>query len=106
MSDNAREIFSRNLSYLLDRLGKSQIDVARELDVATGTVSSWVNGQKFPRIDKLQHLAGFLGVRMSILTEEEGLTIYAKEEEEQKLIDAWRTADDGIKSAVRKLLDI
>ena len=57
MSDNAKKIFGQNLAFLLDRLGKSQVDVARELDVATGTVSEWVRGHKYPRIDKMQSLS-------------------------------------------------
>ena len=105
MPDNAREIFGKNLSELLERTGKSQIDVCSKLNVATGTVSSWVNGQKFPRIDKLQALADYLGVKMSILTEENGLEIYATEVMERRLLDAWRGASEEIKSAALTMLE-
>ena len=104
MSDNTREIFAKNLSYFLDLRGKSQIDVSRDLDVATGTVSSWVNGAKFPRVDKIQALADYLGVRMSILIEENGIAIFAKEEEERQLLSAYRAADPKIRAAALRML--
>ena len=106
MPDSARETFARNLSYILNSTGKSQIDVARALDVATGTVSSWVNGQKFPRIDTLQQLADFLGVRMAVLTEDNGITVFTEEAAERRLLSAWRAADDRAREdALKTLLD-
>ena len=103
---NVRETFSNHLSFLLLRLGKSQIDMARDLDVATGTVSSWVNGQKFPRADAIQRIADYLHVRMSTLVEENGLEIYLKEESDKQLLDAFHAADPAIQAAVLKLLDL
>lgn len=106
MSDNVREIFAQRLSYLLEKKGKSQLDMARELDVATGTVSSWVNGQKFPRVDALERIADYLGVRLSTLTDENGLAKYIEEEKDRILIAAYHAADPAIQASVRKLLDI
>ena len=105
MSDNAREVFARNFSYLLEKRGKSQIDVARDLDVATGTVSSWANGQKYPRIDKVQRLADYLGVRMSILVEENGVEVFNREEEESRLLAAYRAASPDIREAALDILE-
>ncbi|MBR2211952.1 MAG: helix-turn-helix transcriptional regulator [Fibrobacter sp.] len=105
MSDNAKEIFGKNLAFLLDRRGKNQIDVARDLDVATGTVSEWVRGKKYPRIDKIQALAEYLGVRMSILIEETGISTFKREEEETRLLNAFRKASDEIKAAALLLLE-
>lgn len=104
MPDNAREIFAKNFSYLLDQRGKTQLDVANHLHVATGTVSSWANGQKFPRIDSLQKIAEYLSVRMSILTEENGMSVFTEEENEKKLIMAYRAADDRSREDALKLL--
>ena len=82
MSDNAREIFVKNLRYLMDARGITQADICRELDVSSATASDWCTGKKFPRIDKLQRLADLLGVRLSTLTSETGLQDY---EDQQRL---------------------
>jgi len=73
MSDNAREIFVKNLNELIERRGLSQADISAKLDVTAATVSQWCNGKKYPRIDVMQRLADLLGVGLSALTTEDGL---------------------------------
>ena len=76
MPDNMKEIFVRNLKYLMEARGISQADICRRLDVSSATVSNWFTGQKYPRIDKMQRLADMLGVNYSTLTTENGLKDY------------------------------
>lgn len=66
-----REILANNLNSLLHSKGKTQADVIRELGVAEATVRSWFNGEKYPRIDKLQMLADYFNVPRSRITEEQ-----------------------------------
>ena len=106
MNTKVRDIFANHLLYLLERQGKTQMDMARDLDVSTGTVSSWVNGQKFPRADAIERIAFYLGCRMSTLLEENGLEVYLKDEDDGRLLSAYHSADPAIQSAVRKLLDL
>lgn len=82
MPDNAREIFVRNLRYLMEARDITQADICRELEVSSATASDWCSGKKFPRIDKMQRLADLLGVRLSTLTSEGGLQDY---EDQQRL---------------------
>lgn len=82
MPDNVREIFAKNLRYLMDARGITQADLCRELDVSSATASDWCSGKKHPRVDKLQRIADLLGVRLSTLTSEDGLQDY---EDEQRL---------------------
>ena len=82
MSDNAREIFVKNLRYIMEKKGISQADICRELDIPSATISNWCTGQRYPRIDKMQQLADLLGVRYSTLTTEAGLQDY---EDQQRL---------------------
>ena len=84
MSDNAREIFVKNLRYLMDARGITQADICRELGVSSATVSNWFTGQKYPRIDRMQRIAELLGVTYSTLTTEHGLQNY----EDQKRLEA------------------
>ena len=82
MSDNAREIFIKNLRYIMEKKGISQADICRELNIPSATISNWCTGQRYPRIDKMQQLADLLGVRFSTLTTENGLQDY---EDQQRL---------------------
>ena len=84
MPDNAREIFARNLHYLMEAKKITQADICRELNVSSATASDWCSGKKYPRVDMLQRLADLLGVRFSTLTTENGLTDY----EDQQRIEA------------------
>ena len=83
MTDNAREIFVRNLRYLMEARGITQADICRVLEVSSATASDWCSGKKFPRIDKVQRLADLLGVRLSTLTSEDGLRDY----EDQQILE-------------------
>ena len=80
MSDNAREIFVKNLRYLMEAKGITQADICRELEVSSATASDWCNGKKYPRVDAMQRLADLLGVLYSTLTTENGLSDYADQE--------------------------
>jgi transcriptional regulator with XRE-family HTH domain len=106
MPDNARKIFAENLAFLLDEKGVSQVELARALNVATGTVSGWVNGKKYPRADAMEKIAERLGVRMSILVAENGRNVFETERDEAELLAAFRRADPITQSNVRKLLNI
>jgi transcriptional regulator with XRE-family HTH domain len=84
MPDNAREIFVRNLRYLMNARGISQADICRELGMSSTTVSDWCTGKKYPRVDAMQRLADLLGVMFSTLTTEGGIQNF----EDQQRIEA------------------
>ena len=48
MSDTMREIFVKNLRYLMEARGINQADICRELGVSSATVSDWCTGKKYP----------------------------------------------------------
>ena len=82
MSDIMREIFVKNLRYLMEKKSITQADICRELDVSSATVSDWCTGKKYPRVAAMQRLADLFGVRFSTLTTENGLQDY---EDQQRL---------------------
>lgn len=69
MKDN-RDVFSRNLSKFIKIKNKTQMDIVNDLGVSQSTVSGWINGKKYPRIDRLQQIADYFGVYKSELTED------------------------------------
>lgn len=68
----AREIFARNLKRFLKQKGYDQVGLAAHMSISSSTASDWCNGKKYPRVDKMQKLADWLGVLKSDLTEEKG----------------------------------
>ena len=67
--DEQKKIFSSNLKKQLSLHNKTQSDIVNDLHITSSTVSDWVNGKKYPRMDKVQLLADYLGILKSNLTE-------------------------------------
>lgn len=66
----AKQILSHNLKKLLNSKGKTQTDMAKELNLKESTVSSWINATKYPRRDKIELLADYFNVMPSDITED------------------------------------
>lgn len=69
-AEQNKQIFANNLYYYMKTKNKTQNDIVRDLGITASTVSDWVLGKKYPRIDKMQKLADYFGVLKSDLTEE------------------------------------
>lgn len=71
MSDiGNREIFSANLRRLMEEKRVSRNEVCAALGFKYSTFADWVNGAKYPRIDKIEMLANYFGVEKSALIED------------------------------------
>lgn len=67
---NNKTIFSKNLQYLMKQKKVSQLDLMKELHLPSATVSSWVNGTRMPRMEKIQMLATYFDVDISALLDD------------------------------------
>ena len=71
MSDeDYKRIFSNNLNYFMSLNGKTQIDLVNDLGFNKSAVSTWCNGTRLPRMDKVDALAKYFGIRRSDLIED------------------------------------
>ena len=68
-----KEIFSINLKRMMEQRGISRQDLSKILGVSYFTLSDWVNGKKYPRMDKVEMLADYFGVLKSDLIEDKGM---------------------------------
>ena len=75
-SDKLKSIFSSNLKNYMKKKDMNTADLARALSYSFTTVSDWVNGKKYPRMDKVQEIADYFGILKSDLTEEHTETPY------------------------------
>ena len=65
-----KEIFSRNLRALMEKTGKDRNKVCDDLGFKYSTFNDWYNGNKYPRIDKIEMLSNYFGVMKSDLIED------------------------------------
>ena len=71
MSDlGNKQVFAENLERYMKESGKSRNDICHALGFRYSTFSEWVTGKKYPRIDKIEMLANYFGVKKSDLIEE------------------------------------
>ena len=70
MSDlGNKEIFSTNLKYYMELNNKDRNDICKILGFKYSTFSDWYNGNKYPRIDKIEMLANYFNIKKSDLIE-------------------------------------
>lgn len=64
------KIFGKNLRRYIDQSGKLDKEVAEAVGVSTATMSEWLNGKKYPRINRIELLAQYFGIQKSDLIED------------------------------------
>ena len=58
--DKYKQIFSQNLRYYMSINNKEQIDLINDLGFNKSAVSTWCNGTRLPRMDKVNMLAEYI----------------------------------------------
>lgn len=65
-----KAIMSKNLKYYIERSGKDRRELAEIWGFPYSTVTEWINGRKYPRIDRIEVMADYFGILKSDLIEE------------------------------------
>lgn len=65
-----KAIMSRNLRRLMREKGVTAKEMSRALDFPYTTLLSWLKGENYPRIDKIEAMAAYFGVLKSDLIED------------------------------------
>lgn len=93
---------SNNLKKYLKINNVSRNQLSESLGISYSTISDWINGKAYPRIDKIEMMANYFGINKSDLVEE-----HSKGEKNQGLkIPVLGTVAAGIPiSAVEDILD-
>ena len=66
----SKRVLARNLKRYMQESGKSQKEMAEVVGVSAPTFNEWINAKKYPRIDKIQIMADYFGIKKSDLIEE------------------------------------
>jgi len=96
MSDDFyKKIFSKNLNHYMKKNEKTQSDLINDLGFNKYAVSTWCNGTRLPRMDKVELLAQYFKISRSDLMEEKSqdnsFSLTARDERDiEKIINQTR----------------
>ena len=63
IEEDYKKTFARNLKYFMNVNSKTQSDLVNYMKISSSTASDWCNGKKMPRMDKIQSLCNYLGIK-------------------------------------------
>ena len=63
-------ILAKNLKRIMYAKGKTQADLQKDLGIKKSTISSWMTGNRLPRMNKIDMLCDYFGVQRSDLLED------------------------------------
>lgn len=65
-----KETMAKNIRYYMSLYKKTRQDMCEALGVKYTTFTDWVNGNKYPRIDKIEMMANYFNITKADLVEE------------------------------------
>ena len=65
-----KETLSKNLKYYIEKSGKDRKELSEIWGFPYSTVTEWINGKKYPRIDRIEIMADYFGILKSDLIED------------------------------------
>lgn len=70
MNNLNKKVFAKNLQTYMAKKGIDRYQLCEALGFKYSTVSEWLSANKYPRMDKIEQLAEYFGVKKSDLIEE------------------------------------
>ena len=99
--------FSKNLKEIMTNHNKTQGDLVRDLSFRQATVSDWLNGKKYPRMDKIEKLANYFGISINdLLIQTSAPAPLTLSQQEETLIKKYRQLDADGREEIDDLLDV
>lgn len=98
-----KAILSKNLKYYIERSGKDRRELAETWGFPYSTVTDWINGKKYPRIDRIEIMADYFGILKSDLIEEKLTEEIKKDNDTISSIVVRMTMDKDFLAAVESL---
>ena len=70
-----KQIMAKNIQYYMDLHKKTRQDICDAIGVKYTTLTDWVKGNSYPRIDKIELMANYFGINKSDLVEDHTLPL-------------------------------
>ncbi len=88
MSDlGNKEVMANNIKYYLHKNGISRKKLSTDLDIKYTTLSSWLQADSYPRIDKIEMMANYFGISKANLVEKRTADSTSQDEEDHNQAD-------------------
>ena len=104
------KLVAKNLRNIAFENEKTQADIARDLKISKATISSWMNGTRVPRMDKIDLLCHYFNCKRSDIMEdkqgESDLDRISLSHNEYHLILAFRKASPELQDAALRMFGI
>lgn len=105
-----KNVFANNLKKQMELKDVSRKDLSETLGISYFTITAWVNGTKYPRMDKVEMLANYFGIQKSDLIEDK--TAEEKEipgeivltEDEKMLLNLFRRVPEQNQAMVLEMI--
>jgi transcriptional regulator with XRE-family HTH domain len=101
-----KSIFAQNLLFYMAERNKSRKDVAEAIGVSYYTFTDWVKGKKYPRMDKVEKLADYFGIKKSDLIERKVTEEIKKDNDELASVIVKMRIDSEFLSLVKTLAEL
>lgn len=104
-----KDVFASNLKLYMEAKGKTRNDISEALGISYFTVSDWVNGKKYPRMDKVERLANYFNIQKSDLIEDKTMQPQSPDNEtltegELVLLDLFRRVPEEQQQLVLQMI--
>jgi transcriptional regulator with XRE-family HTH domain len=90
--------------------GKTRNDISNALGISYFTITDWVKGKKYPRMDKVEMLANYFGVQKTELIEDQKNKPSPEEielsEGEQMLLELFRKIPEDKQGLVLQMIRV
>lgn len=103
--DDIKKMFSTNLKQIMLDRSKTQSDLVKDLNLRQATVSDWLNGKKYPRMDKVELLAKYFNVSINDLIMVVPKFEYTMSPKEKMIIKKYRQLDAGGQDRIDRQID-
>lgn len=89
-----REAFQKNFKQLFDGIDMKQEDFGNIVGASRTTVSAWLTGRAYPRIDVMERIANYFGTTVTALVSEQKIDLSTSE---GILLDIYRQLNEDQK---------
>lgn len=69
-----KDIMAKNIKHYMETNNITRSELCAALNIKYSTMSEWINGKAYPRIDKIELMANYFGVNKSDLIEDKSET--------------------------------
>lgn len=106
-----KEIMAKNLTYYMNKNGITRQKLSSDLNIKYTTLTDWIKGKTYPRIDKIELLSNYFNINKSDLVEEHSfekldITNVFKKLNEKNQKEIYNLAEKRLKEQNSKVTDL